>query len=94
MPYTYQDTSAPEGTCVSLRISGDAGGQWTIRQEEKWVLYTGAKEPLDAKVTIDQEDAWRLFTKGIDPNQVRARSSIAGSEDFGAKIFQMVSIIA
>ncbi|MFN2237190.1 MAG: maleylpyruvate isomerase family mycothiol-dependent enzyme [Anaerolineales bacterium] len=95
MPYTYQDVTAPEGTCVCLIISGDAGGQWTIRQEEKaWVLYTGAEEPLVAKVTINQEDAWRLFTKGIDPNQVRARSSIAGSEDFGARIFQMVSIIA
>jgi len=95
MPYTYRDMTAPEGTCVSLCISGDAGGQWTIRQEGKaWVLYVGAQEPLDAKVTIDQEDAWRLFTKGIDPNQVRARSSITGAEDLGARIFQMVSIIA
>ena len=95
MPYTYRDVTAPKETCVCLCVSGDAGGQWTIRQEEKaWVLYTGAKEPLDAKVTIDQEDAWRLFSKGIDPKQVRARSSIAGSEDLGARIFQMVSIIA
>jgi uncharacterized protein (TIGR03083 family) len=95
MPYTYRDMTAPEGTCVSLCISGDAGGQWTIRQEGKaWVLYTGTEEQMYAKVTINQEDAWRLFTKGIDPNQVRARSSIAGSEDLGARIFQMVSIIA
>lgn len=95
MPYTYREVTAPEGTCVSLCISGDAGGQWTIRQEQKaWVLYAGAQEPLDTKVTIDQEDAWRLFTKGIDPNHVRARSAIAGSEDFSASIFQMVSIIA
>ena len=95
MPYTYRDISAPEGTCVSLCINGDAGGQWTIRQEDKeWILYTGAEQPLDAKVTIDQEEAWRLFTKGIDPNRVRARSSIAGAEDLGVRIFQMVSIIA
>ena len=95
MPYTYREVAAPEGTCISLCISGDAGGQWTIRQEEKvWVLYAGAEEPLDAKVTIHQEDAWRLFTKGIDPTHVRTRSAIAGSEELGARIFQMVSIIA
>jgi uncharacterized protein (TIGR03083 family) len=95
MPYTYRSITAPEGTCVTLCISGDAGGQWTIRLEEKaWVLFTGAEEPLDTKVTINQEDAWRLFTKGIDPKQVRGRSSIVGAEDLGARIFQMVSIIA
>ena len=95
MPYTYRNVAAPEGTCITLCITGDSGGQWTIRQlGESWDLYVGAKESPDAKVTIDQEDAWRLFTKGVDLDQVRARSSLTGAEDLGAKIFQMVSIIA
>jgi uncharacterized protein (TIGR03083 family) len=95
MPYTYRAVVALEGTCVTLKISGDSGGRWTIQREGKgWNLYVGTKQPSDAVVTIDQEDAWRLFTKGIDPAQVRARSSLAGDENLGAKIFQMVSIIA
>lgn len=95
LPYTYRDVASPEGTCVVLCITGDSGGQWTLRQEEQgWGLYVGAEEPFDAKVTIGQDDAWRSFTKGIDPNQVRARASLDGSEDLGARIFQMVSIIA
>jgi uncharacterized protein (TIGR03083 family) len=95
MPYTYRNVAAPEGTCVTLNVSGDSGGAWTIqREDECWNLYVGAKQPPDAVVTIDQEDAWRLFTKGIDPAQVRARSSLMGAENLGEKIFQMVSIIA
>jgi hypothetical protein len=95
MPYTYQDTPAPEGTCVSLNISGDSGGQWTIqREDEGWQLYVGTPKPPNTAVIIDQEDAWRLFTKGIDPAQVRARSFLMGAENLGEKIFQMVSIIA
>ena len=95
MPYTYRDVAAPEGTCVTLCIAGDSGGQWTIRQEGAgWALYVGAENPCDAKVTIDQDDAWRLFTKGIDPNQIRARATLDGKVDLGASIFQMVSIIA
>lgn len=95
MPYTYRDVAAPEGTCVTLNISGDSGGQWAIQREgERWALYVGTQQPPDTTVTINQEDAWRLFTKGIDPAQVRARASLTGAENLGAKIFQMVSIIA
>jgi uncharacterized protein (TIGR03083 family) len=95
MPYTYQDVTAPEGACVTLEISGDSGGLWTIQRErEGWTFYIGAKQPPDAQVIIDQEDAWRLFTRGIDPAQVRARASLTGKENLGDKVFQMVSIIA
>jgi uncharacterized protein (TIGR03083 family) len=95
MPYTYREVPASEGTCATLQISGDAGGEWTIRREGvSWILYVGIQQPPDAHVTIDQDDAWRLFTKGIDPAQVRARASLAGDENLGGKVFQMVSIIA
>jgi len=95
MPYTYRNILAPEGTRVTLEIAGDAGGKWTIqRKGENWVLSVGTEQPVDAEVTIDQEDAWRLFTKGIDPAEVRARSTLKEDKSLGEKIFQMVSIIA
>lgn len=97
MPYTYRDMEAPEGTCVTLRVTGDSGGEWTIRQEPQkagWVLYNGSDGLSTAQVRIDQEDAWRLFTKGISPTTVRARAFLTGSEELGCRIFQMVSIIA
>ena len=95
LPYTYQEVSAPEGCTVTLSITGVSGGEWTVRREDAvWVLYVGRVKSTNAEVTIDQEDAWRLFTKGIDPDKVRARSSIMGNRDLGMKVYEMVSIIA
>jgi hypothetical protein len=95
MPYTFRGVSAPQGTRVTLEITGDSSGIWTIQREgESWHLFVGTESPVAAHVTIDQEDAWRLFTKGIDPSEVRARASHKGAEDLGSRIFQMVSIIA
>jgi hypothetical protein len=95
MPFTFQDIVAPEGTCVTLNITGDSGNDWTIQRENKsWQLYLGTTGNPAAQVMIDQEDAWRLFTKGIDPKQGRRHASITGAEDLGGRIFHMVSIIA
>ncbi len=95
LPYTYRDVAALEGTRVTLNITGDSGGRWTIQREgERWTLYVGAEQPPDAEVTIDQEDTWRLFTRGIDPAEVRGRASLRGAKFLGDKLFEMVSIIA
>jgi uncharacterized protein (TIGR03083 family) len=95
MPYTYRNVIAPLETRVTLEISGESGGMWTIQREgENWVLYVGAEQPADAKVTIEQDDAWRLFTKGIDLARVRVRSTVTGDLQLGDRIFKMVSIIA
>lgn len=95
MPFTYRDVVAPESTRITLDITGDSGGTWTIQREgENWVLYVGMEHLVAAKVAIDQEDAWRLFTRGIDPAIVRSRSTITGDLRLGNRIFGMVSIIA
>jgi uncharacterized protein (TIGR03083 family) len=95
LPHTYRDFTAPEGRSMTLAITGDAGGEWTIRRESsKWELYVGRHEAPQTRVCIDQDDAWRLFTKGIDPEEVKARSEICGDKELGLYVFEMVSIIA
>jgi len=94
-PFTYRDVVAPENTRVTLEITGDSGGTWTIQREgENWVLYVGMEHQVAARVAIAQEDAWRLFTRGIDPASVRRRSTITGNLQLGNRVFEMVSIIA
>jgi uncharacterized protein (TIGR03083 family) len=95
LPHAYREVTAPEGCCMTLSLTGDSGGAWMIRREgSKWVLYVGRDESPLTQVYIDQDDAWRLFTKGIDPEEVKARSTISGDEELGLKVFEMVSIIA
>jgi uncharacterized protein (TIGR03083 family) len=95
LPHTYRDVIAPDGCSMTLAITGDAGGVWTIRRDgSKWELYVGRHEAPQILVCIDQDDAWRLFTKGIDPEEVKARSEIRGDKELGLYVFEMVSIIA
>lgn len=95
LPYTYRDVTAPEGCSLTLALTGDSGSEWTIRREgNKWTLFVGGNEASHAQVCVEQDDAWRLFTRGIDPEEVKARSEIHGDKELGLHVFEMVSIIA
>ena len=95
LPRAYSDTPAADGTCVSVTISGPAGGRWSIlRREGSWVLYSGAPASPQAEALLDQETAWRLFTRGLDPTLARAQLSLRGDPSLAAQVLEMVSIIA
>ena len=95
LPRAYSETPAADGTCVSLTISGPAGGRWSIlRREGSWVLYSGAPAAPQAEALLDQETAWRLFTRGIDPSLARAQLTLRGDQSLAERVLEMVSIIA
>jgi len=95
LPHTFRDTDAPEGSTVHLRISGEAGGCWSIQREQTaWRLYVGAPERPSASVTMDQSIAWRLFSKGILPADAEKSTTITGDRRLGAQVLQTVSVIA
>jgi hypothetical protein len=43
---------------------------------------------------MPQEMAWRLFTKGLSKEEAQKHTNISGHQQLGAKILDMVSIIA
>ena len=95
LPRTYAGVPAAENTCVSVTISGPAGGRWSVVQEQlAWKLYSGAPPVPEAGVLIDQEIAWRIFTRGIRPDSAREQVVITGNTELGAHVLEMVSIIA
>jgi uncharacterized protein (TIGR03083 family) len=66
LPHTYEDVSAAEGALVTLTVTGDSGGQWSLlRESGAWKLYRHVAQEPYAEAIIDQNDAWRLFTKGL-----------------------------
>jgi uncharacterized protein (TIGR03083 family) len=94
LPHTFRDLPADEGTVVGLRITGDAGGEWTlVRGNSDWMLGRVAANAL-ADVAIDQDTAWRLFTKSITREQARERSSVNGDPNLASRVLETVSIIA
>jgi uncharacterized protein (TIGR03083 family) len=95
LPFTYRNVDAEEGTCVTVRIEGEAGGDWCLsRQEGKWRLYTGVRMDAVTHVEMGQNLAWRLFTKGISVDAARSEVRIQGEWKLGESILQMVSIMA
>jgi hypothetical protein len=95
LPRAFRATSAAEGTTVTLTISGESGGQWSVRQEGgAWRLYEGAADRRDAEAIVDEEMAWRLCTRGLSQEQAREQVTLIGDQALAAKVFDMVSIIA
>jgi uncharacterized protein (TIGR03083 family) len=98
LPHTYRDVAAPDGTLVSVRVVGDAGGEWFVRRGEgAWKLFYDAGDDPDSVVTMDQPTAWKFLTKRTDRATARARFPaicIDGEAAYGEPVLEMVSIMA
>jgi uncharacterized protein (TIGR03083 family) len=94
LTWTYRAVQAPDGVVVSLRITGDAGGEWGLaRTGSAWTLGRNPRDPA-ARVEMEQDTAWRLFTKTITPGEAQERSLISGDRVLASHILQTVAIIA
>ncbi|MBN1429473.1 MAG: maleylpyruvate isomerase family mycothiol-dependent enzyme [Anaerolineae bacterium] len=95
LPQAFKKVGADKDTSVTITITGQSGGCWSIRRQDMgWHLYTGAPAEPNAEITLDQEIAWRLFTRGISPDLVREQAIIKGDDILGLKVFDVVAIIA
>jgi uncharacterized protein (TIGR03083 family) len=95
LPHTFRDVLAPEGTQVSLSVTGGSGGHWTLlREAHRWTLHRGAARGPAAAVALNQETAWRLFTKGIAREEALANAELSGDVSLAAHVLDTVSIIA
>jgi uncharacterized protein (TIGR03083 family) len=95
LPHAFRKTDAADGTLVALNILGAAGGQWfLLREGEKWILYVDVQRRPNAEVIVDEDAAWRIFTRGLSQDEARERVTILGDQLLGAKVLDVVSIIA
>lgn len=95
LPHTYGSVEAGEGVTLSVSITGEAGGEWSLlRQDNAWRLFSGSSPTTAAAVRLDQDTAWRLFSKGLSPEAARPQIQFEGDEVLGRRILQMVSIMA
>lgn len=91
----YGQVDAPAGTCVTLLITGAAGGSWTVRREgQGWQLFTGRPEDPQAMVILPEDTAWRLYTKGISKEAAREQARLEGDPHLAGRMLETVSIIA
>lgn len=95
LTYTYRDVEAAEGISICLRITGEAGGEWSLRREgASWQLYLGADPDASSVVSIGQDIAWRAFTKGVQRENIMGQVQMTGDARLGVQILDLVSIMA
>lgn len=95
LPHAYRDLAAPDGTDLTVAITGDAGGEWTLgRRDGAWRLFWGAAPAPAARAELDDDTAWRLFTKGLEPEHAAPYLTVAGDEQLGRQLLHLLAIMA
>lgn len=94
LPNQYQNTTAKAGTIISLIITTEIGGQWSIiKQEENWEFIDNPAQS-DAIIRINPNDAWLLFSKGMSPNAAKEKVEITGDTVLAETALNIVSVMA
>jgi hypothetical protein len=95
LPRTYRDVTAASGTAITVEITGEAGGTWSLLRTDKgWRLEEGTVTRPATRITLPGDTAWRLFTKGLRPEQARALVSIRGDQAFGEPFLTALAVMA
>jgi hypothetical protein len=94
-PHTFSDVSAEIRTVVSLKVSTDIGGLWSIiKTDDSWILSKDDNLDANCHVTIDPNTAWKLFSKSWKPEQVFDTVEIIGDRTLGEQTLKMIAVMA
>jgi uncharacterized protein (TIGR03083 family) len=95
LPHTYRQVEAKRGQSVTMRISGEAGGVWSlVREEESWKLFHGEPDSADAVVSLRAETAWRLFTKAYKRGEAAELVELKGDLRLARPFLSAVAVMA
>lgn len=95
LPHAYRNVIANEGTLLSFKVTGDAGGEWTlVRENAAWQLYVGGASNSACRIRMSQDTAWRLMTKGLSREQAAAQIDLIGEKTLGAPVLEMLAVMA
>lgn len=94
-PHTFREVNAEIGTLISLEITSEIGGTWSIiRVEKSWELTKNQISIPRAKVIMDPDTAWKLISKSWKPDQASDFVSITGDRDLGRKVLEITGFMA
>jgi hypothetical protein len=94
-PHTFRDISAENGTIVSIEVSTELGGIWSIVKTDKgWDLDKSKNLYPTSKIIIAPETVWKLFSKSWKPEQVMDKVKIVGNIDLAKQALNIVAVMA
>ncbi|MCH7400854.1 hypothetical protein ACFOUP_12810 [Belliella kenyensis] len=94
-PYTFTQVQAENETVVSIEVTTEIGGVWSIKKkEEGWALDKRNNLIPSSKVVISPDTAWKLFSKSWKPEQVIDNVKIIGDVELGKNALNIVAVMA
>ena len=94
LPYAYAEVRAAAGTTVTLAVTGETTGSWTLaRGDERWQINRGRPAAPDAVVTIAADDVWRMFYNALPEDVLRQRVTLEGNTDLAAPLLRTRSVV-
>jgi uncharacterized protein (TIGR03083 family) len=95
LPFAYQDVPAEPATAVTIEVTGDAGGAWTlVRDPDAWRLFAGSLPHVATHVRVDQDTTWRMFFKQRTRDQVLAAMLIGGRTELAQPFAGVLAVMA
>jgi hypothetical protein len=95
LPYTFSNIAAENGTIVSIEVSSDIGGIWSIIKTEKgWNLDKSEIQQAHAKVIMDPETTWKVFSKSWGPQKATDKVKFFGDMGLAQHVLNMVAVMA
>jgi hypothetical protein len=94
LPRAFDGEEAPEGTAVSVSVTGAAGGAWSaVREAAGWRLFEGESPSPAARVAMDGETAWRLLYNALSTEEARLHVTAEGDERLIAAVLRVRSVM-
>lgn len=94
LPRALDGEAAPEGTAVSVRVTGEAGGAWSaVRGASGWRLFEGEAPSPAARVAMDGATAWRLLYNSLTGDEARRRVTAEGDVRLVAAVLGARSVM-
>ena len=79
LPHAYAGVSAPTGTAITLRVTGETTGTWSlVRGANRWQILGGRPPVADAIVTVAADDVWRMFYNALSEEALGSRVTVEG----------------
>ena len=94
LPHAYRDLHAADGTTLTIVVTGDGGGTWTLRRaHDGWDVTPEAEGDPAAIATMTGETAWRLLYNGLPAAAAERQVHFDGRADLGGPLLTARSVI-
>ena len=93
-PHTFRDVEAESGTVITLEITSEVGGSWSIiKTKDNWELTYQRPANPTSLVTLSPDTAWKLISKSWKQEDVTDLATISGDPALGKKVLEMTSFM-